>query len=82
MDFYRETIKKGRSSVQIPQELRNYDVEIIILPLDKKKDDGEMIETDANGYPIGFFAETAGSLADDPIERAPQGDFEEREELK
>ena len=28
-----------------------------------------------------FFEATAGSLADDPIERAPQGEFELREEI-
>jgi len=29
-----------------------------------------------------FFEKTAGCLADDPIERAPQGDYEIREVLK
>jgi hypothetical protein len=33
------------------------------------------------GWPPGFFEQTAGSLADDPIERPPQGQFEEREQL-
>ncbi len=28
-----------------------------------------------NGYPVGYFAETAGALADEPFERAPQGDL-------
>jgi hypothetical protein len=31
---------------------------------------------EARGWPPGFFERTAGSLADDPIERPPQGDFE------
>jgi len=34
------------------------------------------------GWPLGFFERTAGSLADDPIERGPQGDFEVREPLE
>lgn len=82
MDFYRETIKNAPSFIPIPKELRNRDVEIIILPLDEASKNGNVIETDINGYPIGFFEQTAGSLADDPIERAPQGEYDVREEIK
>lgn len=82
MNFYRETIKNAPPTISVPVEMRNRNVEIIILPLDENAENGEAVETDANGYPIGFFEETAGSLADDPIERAPQGEFEMREELQ
>ncbi len=34
------------------------------------------------GWTTGFFEETAGCLADDPIQRYPQGEFEEREQLE
>ncbi|WP_016951730.1 DUF2281 domain-containing protein [Anabaena sp. PCC 7108] len=34
------------------------------------------------GWPPGFFEETAGCLADDPIQRYPQGEYEEREQLE
>lgn len=33
-------------------------------------------DVDANGWPKGFFEQVAGSMPD--IERAPQGEFEER----
>ncbi|EDN69896.1 conserved hypothetical protein [Beggiatoa sp. PS] len=33
-------------------------------------------------WPPDFFEKTAGCLADDPIERAPQGEYEIREVLK
>jgi hypothetical protein len=33
------------------------------------------------GWPRGYFDKTAGSLADDPIERGSQEEYEEREEL-
>jgi len=33
-------------------------------------------------WPSDFFEKTAGCLANDPIERAPQGDYEIREVLK
>ena len=81
MDFYRETIKNAPGIIYVPDELRNRNVEVIILPLDEKQN-GEAEETDANGYPIGFFERTAGALADDPIVRAPQGDYELREEIE
>lgn len=33
-------------------------------------------DVDANGWPKGFFEQVAGSMPD--IERAPQGEFEQR----
>ncbi len=79
MDFYRETIKNAPSVIAVPKELRNRNVEIIILPLDEKSENAS--ETDANGYPVGFFEETAGSLPDFP-EREPQPPYDIREELE
>jgi hypothetical protein len=35
---------------------------------------------DANGWPIGFFEQVAGSIPE--LERAPQGRFEDRLPLK
>ena len=32
-----------------------------------------------NGWPEGYFAETAGALAGEPFERPPQGELPERE---
>lgn len=71
MNFYRETIKNAPSVLTIPKELRNRDVEIIILPLNAEAENGETVEVDENGYPIGFFERTAGSLPDFP-DREPQ----------
>ena len=81
MNFYRETIKNAPSVFSIPKELRNRDVEIIILPLDEIKNGETEIERDANGYPIGFFEETAGSLPDFP-DREPQPIQPDREEIE
>ena len=81
MDFYRETIKNAPSLISVPIELRNRDVEIIILPLDEKPENGDAVEVDKNGYPIGFFERTAGSLPDFP-DRKPQPPYEIREEIE
>lgn len=64
--------------ISIPKELQHHPVEVIIRSLEETAQQ----ETDANGWPIGFFEATAGCLADDPIERAPQGDYEQRLELE
>ncbi len=37
---------------------------------------------EARGWPPGFFERTYGSLADDPMERPPQGDYEVRDEIE
>lgn len=82
MNFYRETIKNAPSVISVPKELRNRDVEIIILPLDEGVDDNGVIrQVDANGYPIGFFERTFGSLPDFP-DREPQPVQSEREEIE
>ncbi len=82
MNFYREKIRNLPSIIHVPNEFRNRDVEVIILPLEPNGDGNpEDVERDAMGYPIGFFEQTAGSLSDDPIERGPQGEFDIREEI-
>jgi hypothetical protein len=80
MQPIRQIYQDAPDSIAIPEELRHHPVEIIIWPLSEQNPATE--ETDANGWPIGFFEATAGCLADDPIERAPQGDYEQRLELK
>ena len=81
MNFYRETIKNAPSVISIPKEMRNRDVEIIILPLDEKTENGGGVEVDKNGYPIGFFEKTYGSLPDFP-DREPQPVQSDREEIE
>lgn len=47
--------------------------------VERSREEGERL--DALGWPVGFFEETYGSLADDPIERLPQGELEVREAI-
>ena len=35
-----------------------------------------------NGWPAGYFNRTAGCLRNNPIQRAPEGDFERRKVLR
>ena len=80
MDFYRETIKNIPPTISVPLELRNRDVEVIILPIDEKSENGDVVDVDANGYPIGFFDRTAGSIPNFP-DREPQPPYDVREEI-
>lgn len=77
MQPIRQIYQDAPSSISIPEELRHQPVEIIIWPLAKT----EIEQTDANGWPIGFFEETAGAWAGEPLIREPQGEYEQRLEL-
>jgi hypothetical protein len=72
----RQIIEDAPETISIPPELRHQRVEIIFWPLEKPEP-----ERDANGWPVGFFEETAGSIPDFP-EREPQGEYEQRLELE
>ena len=84
MTYFRQIIDEVTETITVPLELRHRRVEIIILPLDDAVNNGavhneQAAAVDANGWPLGFFEETFGSLPDVP-EREPQGDYEVREE--
>jgi hypothetical protein len=81
MQPIRQIYYDAPSTISIPEEFQHHAVEVIIWPLDISEAN-PADETDANGWPIGFFEATAGCLADDPIKRAPQGDYEIRLELE
>jgi hypothetical protein len=66
----------------VPVEMRHKRVEVILLALDDLEAAKPGPAVDANGWPLDFFEKTAGCLADDPVERAPQGDYEQRLELE
>ncbi|MDD2760138.1 MAG: hypothetical protein PHH11_07575 [Methylomonas sp.] len=78
MQPIRKIYQDAPDSIAIPEELRHQPVEIIIWPLSEPNQAVE--ETDANGWPIGFFEQTFGSIPDLP-ERESQGEYEEREPL-
>ena len=75
----RTIYQDAPDSIPIPEELRHKPVEIIIWPLSSSAEDTE--QTDANGWPFGFFEATAGAWAGEPLVREPQGDYEQRLEL-
>ena len=79
-----ETIKlkthiddSGTLRLELPTQLANQNVEVLVVlqPLQEEP-------RDALGWPIGYFDEVYGILADDPIERGDQGEFEKREPIE
>ncbi len=65
--------------ISVPEAFQNRSVEIIMLALDENT---SQVSVPNQNWPPDFFEKTAGCLADDPIERAPQGADEIREVLK
>ena len=70
----------GILKLQVPVGLSNTDLEIMLIfqpiklpSLRKKPED--------LGWPPNFFEQTFGSCAEDPLVRAPPGEYEEREVL-
>lgn len=61
----------GVLKLELPLEMTNTDLEVLVVLQPRTE----------RSWPPGYFEETAGSLADDPIERPPQGNYERREEM-
>ncbi len=80
MTYFRQIIDALPEIIIAPPALRHRRVEIIFLPLDEVVVNDKPTAVDANGWPVGFFEETFGSIPDFP-EREPQGEYEIREEL-
>ncbi len=70
----------GILNLQIPVELKDVDVEVVVTMNPLIIDDLERL-AQANGWPPGFFKETFGCLPDFP-EIEDEGDYEIREELE
>ncbi len=67
----------GTLTVQVPTTLRETDVDVmLVLQLVTSPN------TEALGWPPGFFEQTAGAWQGEPLERLPQGDYERREEIE
>jgi hypothetical protein len=67
---------KGHLALDLPHYLANQTIEVTLQISE------DNIVRDALGWPIGYFEETYGILAHDPIERGDQGVFEEREPIE
>jgi hypothetical protein len=72
----------GTLTISVPAALRDKELEILVVLQPVATPDQKSENLDERGWPIGFFEETYGSLADDLIERLPQGVLEVREAME
>lgn len=77
IDMHGQSPSEGVLRLEIPldNDQATYHVVVHIT-----QEDERACERDANGWPVGFFDRTAGKWQG-TIERAPQGDYEQREHL-
>lgn len=81
MNYYRQVYTKAPHVLEVPLELRDRPVEIIILTLDEQAIKLQPVELDELGWPVDFFAATAGQWAGDPLVREQPTDYETRLDL-
>jgi len=81
MNYYRQVYTKAPHVLEVPLELRDRPVEIIILTLDEQAIKPQPVELDELGWPVDFFAATAGQWAGDPLVREQPTDYETRLDL-
>jgi hypothetical protein len=75
----------GTLTVAVPTPLREMDVEVMVVvqPVPAREPSPTAALTPEElGWPPGFFERTFGSLRNDPMERLPQGEYEEREAIE
>lgn len=65
--------RDGLLRLEVPTGLSAREVEVLLV-IESPSD----ISVDSNGWPVGFFERTYGSLSNDPIERPAQLPLEER----
>jgi len=75
LTFTVHTHANGKVEFTVPVEFADRDIQITVAPLDHP-------ETDANGWPIGYFEQMDAIDADDLVERPDQGNFPERESIE
>jgi hypothetical protein len=61
----------GLLKLELPLAVADTELEVLVVVQPKTK----------RGWPRDYFERTAGSLADSPIERPPQGEYEERDDI-
>jgi hypothetical protein len=79
MDTIKLTTHIGEDGIlrlEVPIGVSNQNIEVVVVV---QTQDSEPV--DANGWPVGYFEETYGSLADHPIERPDQGTLETRDSI-
>lgn len=81
MNYYRQVYAKAPQVLEVPAELQDRPVEIIILPLEGQTVERQDAEVDELGWSKDFFAATAGQWAGELLVREQPTDYETRLDL-
>ena len=69
MNFQRMIYTDAPAAIEVPPELRHRQVEVIMLALDNGPAPTNGKAVDERGWPVDFFAETAGRWEGEPLLR-------------
>jgi hypothetical protein len=72
----------GALRLDVPTALLETDVDVQLILEPVEPPDTAPVDAAYGAWPPGFFEETYGALADDPLERPLQGDYETREPFR
>lgn len=78
LKFRTQVGSDGILHLEILHDFRGQEVEVVLVVQSLKTPYSEAQRAEW----LAFIEETAGSLADDPIERGPQGEHEIRDEIE
>ncbi len=78
MTLKSQTGKDGSLDLHLRTGMREQNVEVVVVvqSLDKNR------SAKPRSWPKSFIERTAGCMTSDPIRRPPQGDYEQRKELR
>ncbi|HIK09548.1 MAG TPA: hypothetical protein IGS52_04660 [Oscillatoriaceae cyanobacterium M33_DOE_052] len=72
---------EGKVIFQVPQDLANQELEMAVI-YQPVAQTSPIQPPESLGWPAGFFEQTAGCLADEPLVRYDQGEYELREDIE
>ena len=77
MEAIRKILPDAQDSVTVdlPPSFRHRRIEVVVTPLDETPANGD---TGGRAWPPGFFDQVSGAWKGATLERAPQGEAEQR----
>jgi hypothetical protein len=73
---------QGTLTLTMPPEMAGQDVDLVVVFEPVALADTTTPQTEAKGWPPGFFEEVVGSWQGEPLVREYEGDYEQREPLE
>ena len=78
-NFVRKLYKRIPSEIEIPEELQDRPVEVLLLPLDNEENTSPYADKASKEWFQAMIDRTAGQWVGEPLVRESQGDYETRD---